>query len=137
MNLLDYKPLSTEILNGSVITKFVNDYIDKFKCKNILFVRTPTTGAWLDNIGIHNNNIFRITYDTQFVTKINSSNIKNKIKYKDLEQQLINLNKQFDLICVDPFHEYEPSKRDFFYYIPIYLKMELLCHTIVYQNLLI
>lgn len=113
MNILDYKPLSTEIPNGSVITKFVNDYIDKFKCENILFVRTPTTGAWLDNIGTNNNNIVRIAYDTQFVTKFYSFSIKNKIKYENLETELNKLNKKFDLICMDTFHEYETSKRDF------------------------
>lgn len=48
-----------------------------------------------------------------FVTGINSSNITNKIEYKNLENELSQLNKKFNLICIDPFHEYEISKSNF------------------------
>lgn len=113
MNILEYNNQNNKITNGEIITKFINDYIRVFNCENILFVRTPTTGHWLDNICINNNNDVRIVYDTNFITGINSSKIINKIEYKNLEDKLTQLNKKFDLICVDPFHEYEISKSNF------------------------
>lgn len=54
------------IVNGEIITKFINDYISLYNCENILFVRTPTTGNWLENICVTNNNVVRILYDTNF-----------------------------------------------------------------------
>ena len=96
-----------------MITKFINDYISIYNCENILLVRTPTTGAWFKNICANNNNIVRILYDTDFITEINSFNIKNKIEYKNLQHTLHKINKKFNLICVDPFHEYEISKSNF------------------------
>lgn len=97
-------------VNGAVITKVIHDYVRLYNCKNILFIRTPTTGNWLDNLFINNTNVVRILYDTHFITGINSSNIKNKIEYKDLEEELRRLDKKYDLICIDPFHTYEISK---------------------------
>ena len=64
-------------------------------------------------IYINNNNVVRILYDTNFITGINSSNIKNKIEYKNLQDKLSEINKKFNLICIDPFHEYEISKSNF------------------------
>jgi len=110
MNILEYNSQNKKIVNGEIITKFINDYIRLYNCENILFVRTPTTGDWLKNICINNNNVVRILYDTDFITGINSSNLKNKIKYENLEDTLSQLNIKFNLICIDPFHEYEISK---------------------------
>lgn len=110
MNILEYNSQNKTIVNGEIITKFINDYIRLYNCENILLVRTPTTGDWLKNICINNNNVVRILYDTDFITGINSSNLKNKIKYENLEDTLSQLNRKFNLICIDPFHEYEISK---------------------------
>lgn len=112
MNISEYTP-KKKIVNGEMITKFINDYIRLYNCENILFVRTPTTGDWLNKICINNNNVVRILYDTNFITGINSSKLKDKIEYKNLEYTLTKLDKKFDLICIDPFHEYEISKSNF------------------------
>lgn len=113
MNILNYRNKTNKPANGKIITKFINDYIRVFNCESILFVRTPTTGDWLNDTCINNNNVVRIVYDTNFITGINSSKITNKIEYENLEEELTKLNKKFDLICVDPFHEYEISKSNF------------------------
>lgn len=112
MNISEYNS-KKKIVNGEMITKFINDYIRLYNCENILFVRTPTTGDWLNKICINNNNVVRILYDTNFITGINSSKLKDKIEYKNLEYTLTKLDKKFDLICIDPFHEYEISKSNF------------------------
>jgi hypothetical protein len=112
MNILEYNK-KKKYLNGEIISKIINDYIRLYNCENILFVRSPTTGDFLDHICINNNNVVRIIYDTDFITGINSYNLKNKIDYKNLDYTLSQLNKKFNLICIDPFHEYEISKSDF------------------------
>jgi hypothetical protein len=111
MNILDYKIENP--FDGEIINKFIDDYIKVYNCKNILFVRTPTTGEWLDKLCINNTNVIRILYDTKNKTGISNYNLKSIIKYEDFEYELKKLNKKFDLICIDPFHEYETSKRDF------------------------
>ncbi len=110
MNILDYKINNSS--NGHIISKFINDYINIHKCDNILFIRTPTTGDWLDKLCKNNNNIVRILYDTKHITGINSYD-RNKIEYHKLNNKLQSLNKKFDLICIDPFHEYNTSINDF------------------------
>lgn len=113
MNILNYYTNKKRIANGKIITKFINDYIQLHNCENILFIRTPTTGYWLDKICLHNNNVVRILYDTDFITGINTSNIANKITYTNLENTLNKLQKKYDLICMDPFHDYNISKSNF------------------------
>lgn len=113
MNIFNKNREKNKITNGEIITKIINNYISKYNFTNILFVRTPTTGNWLDKIGVNNNNIIRIIYDTDFITGINSSNINNKINYNNLENILLKLNKKFNLICLDPYHDYEISKSNF------------------------
>ena len=113
MNIFEYNSQNKPFDNGEIISKFINDYIRLYNCENILFVRTPTTGDWLNKICINNDNVVRILYDTNFITGIDSSNLKNKIEYKNLEVTLSQLNKKFDLICIDPFHLYEISKANF------------------------
>jgi hypothetical protein len=99
---------------GDIISLLILDLYKENKYKNILFVRTCTTGAWLDNLLIKNLNITRILYYTD---KINTPTKSHKsttiIHSDDLENKLISLNKTFDLICIDTWHEYEVSCRDF------------------------
>lgn len=73
MNILEY---NIEHKNGEIMSKFIDDYIRVYNCENILFVRSPTTGDFLDNTCINNNNVVRIIYDTDFITGTNSSNLK-------------------------------------------------------------
>jgi hypothetical protein len=82
--------------------------------KNILFVRTCTTGDWLDNLLTNIKNIDRILYYTDKVNKpVKTHKTTKKIHSNNLSSHLESLNKKFDLICVDTFHEYEMSLRDF------------------------
>jgi hypothetical protein len=99
---------------GEIISMLISDLYKENKYKNILFVRTSTTGNWLDKLLIENENITRILYYTD---KINTSTKSHKlttiIHSNDLENHLISLNKTYDLICIDTWHEYDISSRDF------------------------
>ncbi len=60
----------------------------------------------------------RIRHKNKMINK-NKKKIKKKEFYtakihsNELEKTLKSLNKKFDLICIDSFHEYNESKRDF------------------------
>ena len=102
------------IINGDIISSLILDLYKENKYKNILFIRTFTTGAWLDNILNKNEDINRILYYTDNIqTRTKSHKLTTIIHSNDLEKQLLSLNKTFDLICIDSCHEYEISSRDF------------------------
>ena len=100
--------------NGDIISSLVMDLYKENKYKDILFVRTFTTGNWLDNLLIKNNDVNRILYYTDNInTPTKSHKLTTIIHSDDLEKQILSLNKTFDLICIDSCHEYEKSLRDF------------------------
>ena len=100
--------------NGEIISSLILDLYKENKYKNILFVRTFTTGNWLDNLLIENQDINRFLYYTDNITAhSNSHKLTTIIHSNDLEQQILSLNKTFDLICIDSCHEYNVSSRDF------------------------
>jgi hypothetical protein len=99
---------------GDIITSLISDLYNENKYKNILFVRTSTTGSWLDNLLIENQNITRILYHADIKkTFTKSHRLTTTIHSNDLEKYLTSLNKTYDLICIDTWHEYEVSSRDF------------------------
>jgi hypothetical protein len=103
--------------NGEIITNYVNDLISDNKYNNIMFIRTPTTGAWLDDILPNNNNIIRLCY---YIQNIQTNNCKchkltSIINLNNLEQTIkqLNTNNKYDLIVIDPYHEYNVSYNNF------------------------
>lgn len=99
--------------NGDIISMIINDLYKKNKYKNILFIRTSTTGMWLDKL-LLNNNVTRILYKVDKIdTKFTFHKSTTIIDSNDLENTLNLLNNKYDLICIDSFHEYDISKRDF------------------------
>ena len=99
---------------GNIISSFIIDLYNKNNYNNILFIRTCTTGNWLDELLIENQDINRILYLTDKIKNPTTSHkLTTIIHSNDLSNQLILLNKTFDLICIDTWHEYEEASRDF------------------------
>jgi hypothetical protein len=99
---------------GDLISLLIEDLYKEYKYKNILFIRTCTTGSWLDNLLLENKNINRILYYTDKKKNPTTSHKLTQIIYSnELENTLMALNKTFDLICMDTWHEYEVSSSDF------------------------
>jgi hypothetical protein len=99
---------------GDVITLLTLELCEEYGFENILFIRTTTTGGWLDNILPNNNRIARIMYYTDKVnypTKIHPSTIV--VHSNQLEHAMKSFQKKFDLICIDTWHEHDISLRDF------------------------
>jgi hypothetical protein len=119
----------TKYNNGDIISLLVIDLYNTYNYNDILFVRTPTTGEWLDKLLINNNNITRILYNTNIIQKYTFHKSTTIIDSIYLENKLNYLNKKFDLICIDPFHEYTYSKRDLFFLSSLLTeKGILICH---------
>jgi hypothetical protein len=102
-------------IGGEIITMYVNDLINSNKYNNILFIRTPTTGHWLDYILPNNHNITRVYYHTSSVQfkKDNCHKLSIIVELTNLEKKLKELNNTYDLIVIDPYHEYNVSYDNF------------------------
>lgn len=114
MDLLKYQKMS-DYENGQIVSNLIIDICnDNTKTiNNILFVRTPTTGGWLKDLLTDDTRVTRILYTTHLKIKYKCHKNTVHIKSNKLEQLLCTMDKTFDLIVLDPFHEYEYSKRDF------------------------
>ena len=103
----------TKYKNGEILSLIVQDFNELNKYENILFVRSPTTGSWLDTLLVHNTNITRILYTVPETVhkKYNFHNSTVIVDFENLENRL--LDSKFDLIVMDPFHEYKHSFQNF------------------------
>ncbi len=101
--------------NGEIITNYVNDLINNNNYNNIIFIRTPTTGNWLDNILPNNNNIIRLCYfmQTKQLTNLKCHKSTIFINLNILKEKMNELNNKYDLIVIDPYHEYDISYNNF------------------------
>jgi len=113
MNLSKYISINNYNF-GEIISLFIKDFYIENNFTNILFVRTCTTGAWLDTILLEKEDINRILYYTDKIKKPTTSHHSTIIVHtNELENKIKSLNKTFDLICIDTWHEYEVSSHDF------------------------
>lgn len=112
MNLTKYLNRKCNF-NGDIISSLILEISSNIPHNNILFVRTHTTGIWLNNLFINNSEITKVLYDTNCLGIIDNSNNPIIIGSDLLEEYLLSLNKKFDLICIDTCHEYNLSLRDF------------------------
>lgn len=106
--------------NGEIISTIIKDLNEKNKFKDILFIRSTLTGQFMDELLKNDENIIRILYNTDKTIPSKEINISiKKVHSNELEKTINSLNKKFDLIFVDPFHEYKESRRDFSILIPL------------------
>ena len=87
---------------------------NEYKFNNILCVRHTTGGHFLDKLFLDKNNVKRILYESNNINvpKCNNPGLNILIQHKDLLNTLEKINIKFDLICLDPFHEYYESSND-------------------------
>jgi hypothetical protein len=110
MNVSNY--LKKKLYNGQLVKIMFNDLHKKQQFTDVLFIRTPTTGGWMDDMLLDNSdiNITRISYQPE--NGIIIANSENILEHSKLESHLTSLDKKFDLIILDPFHEYYESNKD-------------------------
>lgn len=119
--------MSYYIADGSVITSIIHHVLDTLTADSVkvLFVRTPTTGQWLDLIERHSTIIERILYvppdnvipfehtkdlrcqrsDTRYCLTLEAT--------LDFFTEKRQCKDRFDLICIDGCHDFATSSRDF------------------------
>jgi len=103
--------LREKLVKGEIINMVINDLKKTRTFQNILFLRTPTTGGWMDAMETNNNeNVTRILYT---IDKQITNRLYTVLRHADLESYLRSLNKTYDLIIMDSYHEYAQSSSDF------------------------
>lgn len=106
--------LNSNYVFGDIISMVVKDLDMEYNFTNVLFIRTYTTGHWLDNLLTDKPNVDRILYYTNNVKNRTLAHNSTIITHSDnFEQAVRSLNKTYDLICFDTYHEYDVSSRDF------------------------
>jgi hypothetical protein len=101
---------------GEIVRMVVQDLHKIKKFKSILFVRTPSTGSWMDRMirTYTNLNPYSVLYTRNGgAANRNDRRLYTILDHSELDLHIKNLNKRFDLICLDPFHEYIESISDF------------------------
>lgn len=150
--------------NGQIISAVILDLCEKEKPKSVLFIRTPTTGAFLDQLSLPNEiTLVRIKYaeaaqqqqqQTRSAAGGPARSAQRRLERRGLRgqgtprhgalrrgkaqatgrlaaerhvgeaylqretyvaamQAMAQRGERFDLIAVDPFHEYASSRADF------------------------
>jgi hypothetical protein len=113
MNFSSY--FEKNVTDGAIFTMVLEDLHKAKNFKNVLFVRTPATGRFMDTVILNKEiNVKRVLYYKNRglidPTLINSYRV---LRQERLESYIKSLNIQFDVICVDSFHEYYESSKDF------------------------
>ena len=109
MNINKY--LNKKRYNGELVNMVFSDLHKEKSFKNVLFVRTPTTGCWMDYMLKNNEiNTTRILYKTPNNTCENK--LYNIMEHDEVESFIAGINIKFDLICLDSYHEYYYSNKD-------------------------
>ena len=107
MNIEEY--LNARRGNGELVNMVVNDLQKTRTFQNILFLRTSTTGGFMDAM-MKDTNATRILYT---IDKKMTNRLYTIVTHSELETHLRSLNKTYDLIIMDPDHEYTYSSSDF------------------------
>ncbi len=100
--------------NGKIISMLLKDLCEQRKPEKMLFVRTSTTGRWLDLMDIppeKEGSIVRMFYITKDNTPVLHEN-SHIVEQEGVAGFVDALEDEFDLICVDPYHEFDTSYRD-------------------------
>jgi hypothetical protein len=104
--------------NGEVISKLVEDLCRDPMTGPVLFIRTPTTGAWLDSMKLPRGS-------TPHWLRYTSSQAAPGGAFITRDQYLAALRKLardgcvFNLIVIDPAHDYASSLEDFEMCLPL------------------
>jgi len=121
--------------NGEILSLIVQDFNEWNKYEKILFVRTPTTGSWMDTLFVDNTNVTRILYTVPKTARKKYEYHKSTmiVDFGNLENTLV--DSTFDLIVIDPFHEYRHSMKNLNLFSSLLTeKGLLLCHDCFPDN---
>jgi len=103
--------------NGEIISALAHHLVKFEKIKKILFIRTPSTGGWIEKLEFDKMIDVEKEYyfDQQQHEPKSSSSIKfSKRQHFELEmQKKIQSGLVFDLILIDGFHDFHTSFKDF------------------------
>jgi len=114
MNPSEY--VKNKLYHGEIVNMVIQDLHKLLNFKSALFVRTPTTGTWMDAMITTYKSLspYPILYTRNgAATNSAAKRLYTIVDHSQLKSHVKNLKRHFDLICVDPFHEYSESISDF------------------------
>ena len=108
VNILDYC-VSRNNFDGRTLSKYVVELDNGRHFQNILMIRSVTTGLWMRRLLKDDPRVIHIVYrsDPQPV-------VDGVVEQDQVPELLEQMGRQFDLIVMDPFHEYNVSIRDLY-----------------------
>lgn len=123
--------------NGRIISMIFRDLVGHPDRKTALFLRTPHTGGWMDSITppphVATTRILYTTDNDHLRTRDDVVIVGDE----DVAGVLQGLTVRFDIICIDPFHEYDQSARDLALCVALLTdRGVLLCHDCRPESLL-
>ena len=103
--------------NGEIISALAHQLVKSEKFKKILFVRTPSTGGWIEKLEFGNAvDVDREYYfdQRQRAFKISGqANFHKRQHFENEMQSKIQSGLAYDLIVIDGYHDYHVSFKDF------------------------
>jgi hypothetical protein len=82
----------------------------EFNFKNILLFNSVRTGDFIDRLFLGCEQVTRVKYRVKDWQ--DGGIFRSHVSYV-IREQVQKLNKKFDFICMDPYHEYKESSEDF------------------------
>jgi hypothetical protein len=100
--------------NGQVISDLLLSICQKEKPKRLLFVRTPTTGQWLEGLPIPKEiEVETVTYVDPRQEIPPDASFLGRNEFCLLMRSMASRSERFDVIAIDSFHDYASSLLDF------------------------
>lgn len=100
--------------NGKVVSELLLHLCRRERPMRLLAIRTPTTGAWLEGLPIpHQIDVVVLRYAAPCQGERRDANYLSRKQFCAAVQALQDRQELFDLIVIDPFHDYQTSLEDF------------------------
>lgn len=100
--------------NGEIITALIDEVCVHERPKNALLIHTPTTGEWLDRISWPSHTkATTLRYADQRQSHKADFSFMDRNSFVLEMKRMARQNTRFDIIAIDPFHDYTASQLDF------------------------
>jgi hypothetical protein len=99
--------------NGEIITGLIDEVCAHELLKNALLIHTPTAGEWLGRISWPSHTkVTTLRYADHRQSHQADSSFMDRNSFVLEMKRMSRLNTRFDIIAIDPFHDYRASQLD-------------------------
>ena len=99
--------------NGEIITALIDEVCAHEQPKNALLIHTPTTGEWLERITWpEHTTVTTLKYADQQQSHLANPAYIDRNSFVLEMKRMARQNTRFEIIAIDPFHDYTASQLD-------------------------